>query len=461
MEKVKLLVVTECGAIEDDFLKTCLADKSEISRVDKAGLVSNLPKNPPDIVCIPWDALERQDELYACIDLVKEWDDAVPIFVFSRVGGVKEAVAVMGRRVNTYFLSPWEKGEVGRAFEGALHLYHLTKKIFVAEQVIQGGISFEGMIGVSGKMRENFQVISAVAKSNATVLIMGESGTGKELVAKAIHRQSNRSRSRFVDLNCGAIPKDLLENELFGHERGAFTGADRRYEGSFEVADGGTLFLDEISEMDPLLQVKLLRVLQERSFSRIGGRDKINVDVRIVAATNRRLEEEVKKGAFREDLYYRLNVIPIYLPALRERREDVPLLAKHFLDKFCSKNSRIFLDFTQEALEALVNYDWPGNVRELENTIERVVVLNDDSTVKLKHMPPNLQKVERKVSWGEVRERQEKEVAQTLVPLEEMEREAIERAFKICQGNIALISKKLDVSQATLYRKIKKFGLIH
>ena len=462
MDMTQVLIIGEVSQLRGLKFTECFDRDVECASVDVATLPAQLLKTPPDLVFIVLDDIKKQDTVLKAIDLVKEWDDDVPIFVFSQAGGVKEAVIAMRRRINYYFKDPWNIEEIRKAVEGALHLYHLTKKIFVSEKLIEQGISFEGMIGVSARMRENFQVISSVAKSNATVLILGESGTGKELVAKAIHRRSTRARNRFVDLNCGAIPKDLLENELFGHERGAFTGADRRYEGSFEVADGGTLFLDEISEMDPLLQVKLLRVLQERTFSRIGGRERISVDVRIVAATNRRLEEEVKKGGFREDLYYRINVIPIYLPALRERREDIPLLAKHFLDKFCAKNSRIFLDFTQEALEALVNYDWPGNVRELENTIERIVVLNDDSTVKLKHMPENIQHVEKKISWNEVQEIQAKDAAaQMLIPLEDMERDAIERALTLMQGNIALVSKKLQVSQATLYRKIKKFGLPH
>lgn len=461
MDKTQLLIVAEGPAEGTLPVAQWFDHKVGATYVKAADLPVALRKLPPDLLFIVLDRLDTLEILLESVTTIKEWDDDVPVFVFSKVGGVTEAVAFMRRKVNYYFQAPWEEAEIKKSIESALHLYQLTKKIFVSEQVIQEGISFEGMIGVSPKMRENFQIISSVAKANATVLIMGESGTGKELVAKAIHRRSTRAKNRFVDLNCGAIPKDLLENELFGHERGAFTGADRRYEGSFEVADSGTLFLDEISEMDPLLQVKLLRVLQERSFSRIGGRDKISVDVRIIAATNRRLEEEVKRGGFREDLYYRLNVIPVYLPALRERREDIPLLAKHFLDKFCSKNSRIFLDFTQEALEALVNYDWPGNVRELENTMERIVVLNDDSTVKLKHLPENVQKVERKVSWSQVQEKQEQEVAHALIPLDEMEREAIERALKMTQGNIPLVSKKLEISQATLYRKIKKYGLPH
>lgn len=460
MDQTQVLILNSCGELDPASIAPCFQTEVNFNITSLELLHAALNQTSPDLVCIPFDHLDlRQSmtDLFTSIQAVRSWDDDIPLFVFSRVGGVPEAVAAMRQRVTGYFREPWKIDELAQAFESATHLYQLTKKIFVNERTHLEGIVFEGMIGISPRMRENFQVISAVAKSNATVLIMGESGTGKELVAKAIHRRSERARNRFVDLNCGAIPKDLLENELFGHERGAFTGADRRYQGSFEVADGGTLFLDEISEMDPLLQVKLLRVLQERNFTRIGGRDRINVDVRIIAATNRKLEEEVRRGAFREDLYYRLNVIPVHLPSLRERREDIPLLAKHFLEKFCTKNNRIFLDFTQEALEAMVNYDWPGNVRELENSIERIVVLNDDSTVKLRHLPANMQKIERKVSLEQV---QEKEVeAVKLIPLEDMERNAIETALKICKGNIAMVSKQLEISQATLYRKIKKFNL--
>ena len=281
------------------------------------------------------------------------------------------------------------------AVNHAVEMYQLTRRVSLLESQVQWEGKFDDLIGASSSMQEIFQMIKTVAKSNATVLLLGESGTGKELVAQSIHRHSKREQSKFIDINCGAIPKELLENELFGHERGAFTGADRRYIGSIERAHRGSLFLDEIGEMDTTLQVKLLRLLQERNLQRIGGTDKISVDIRVIAATNRDLRAEVEAGNFREELYYRLNVVPIHIPPLRNRREDVHLIAKYFLDRYAKENNRRFKDFMPDALEALVKYDWPGNVRELENTIERVVVLHDELKVKRSHLPLFIQKLEK------------------------------------------------------------------
>jgi len=237
------------------------------------------------------------------------------------------------------------------------------------------------IVGASPAIKHIYNLISKVSQSNSTVLVLGESGTGKELVAKTIHYDSNRAEKPFVPVNCGAIPAELLESELFGHEKGAFTGAISSRVGRFELADDGTVFLDEIGEMSPMLQVKLLRVLQERSFERIGGSKTVNVDVRVISATNQNLEEAVKRGRFREDLYYRINVIPIEIPPLRERTEDVPLLCDFFMEKHAKRFERKPLRISDKALQSLMSYGWPGNVRELENTIERLLVLKEDDVV--------------------------------------------------------------------------------
>ncbi|MDW7712553.1 MAG: sigma 54-interacting transcriptional regulator, partial [Deferrisomatales bacterium] len=242
-------------------------------------------------------------------------------------------------------------------------------------RALDGAYRLDNMVGTSPLMLAVYEQVHLVAKSRATVLITGESGTGKELVAKAIHFNSDRAQKPYVRLSCASLPPTLLESELFGHERGAFTGAVARKPGRFELADGGTIFLDEVGEIPLELQVKLLRVLQERELERLGGRETLRVDVRVVAATNRELAREVREGRFREDLYYRLNVVPLHLPPLRERREDVPLLAHHFLRRFSEENRKPFEGISPEALELLVRHDWPGNVRELENTVERAVVL--------------------------------------------------------------------------------------
>lgn len=436
---------------------------------------SYLKGQPHTVDVCPWDKVKEEyrksghDLLIAVIDEasleaeatrladLKQSNQEVPILILSTAIYWKPVVTMIKMGIDDYFAFPLDKADFLESVSKLIRYYQLGQKVFMLDSYGVSASPFEGMIGRSEGMQEVFKVISAVAKSNATVLIMGESGTGKELVAKAIHRKSDRHVNRFVDLNCGAIPRDLLENELFGHEKGAFTGAHARYQGSFEAAHRGTLFLDEISEMDPLLQVKLLRVLQERNFTRIGGTERINVDVRIIAATNRKLADEIATGRFREDLFYRLNVVNVMLPSLRERREDIPLLAQHFLSYFSAKNNRIFLDFDNESLEALINHDWPGNVRELENTIERVVVLHNASQVKIKFLPKHIQKVNRAISIEKspMSHADDKKV----VPLDDLERQAIEMALMQYRGNVSVAAKKLQIGQATLYRKVKKYGI--
>ena len=399
------------------------------------------------------------EALHEIIAEIKQIDEEIPIIFLTPHSEVREVVRLMKSGIYDFIALPVEKEMLVHTLEKAVHLYHLARKVFYLERERGWKGEFFGIVGNSIQMQENFKVISTVAKSHATVLILGESGTGKELVAKAIHMLSDRVKNKFIDLNCGAIPRELLENELFGHERGAYTGADKRYIGSFQRAHGGTLFLDEICEMDLGLQVKLLRVLQERSLMRVGGGEKIEVDVRIVAATNRHIQEEVEKGRFREDLYYRLNVVPIVTPPLRERLEDIPLLSRHFLEMHSSKNNKIFYDIHPEALDAFMSYSWPGNVRELENLIERVVVLYNDSQLKLKHLPLQFQNLPSQkhvssLSLGSASSKKTK-----LSSLKELEQMAIEEALKVYEGNIPRVAKALQVGQATLYRKLQKYQI--
>ncbi len=387
---------------------------------------------------------------------LRQKDEGVPIIFLTGMNQVHEAVEIMKMGAFDYLQTPPDNEKLKLSLSRALQNSHLTKRVRLLESQVGWDERLDDIVGHSPQMREVFQMIQTVAKSTATVLIMGESGTGKELVAKAIHRHSDRGHNKFIDINCGAIPRELLENELFGHEKGSFTGADRQYIGSCERATGGTLFLDEVSEMDPTLQVKLLRVLQERNIMRIGGSEKINIDIRIIAATNRDLKEEIKKGTFREDLYYRLNVVPMTIHPLRERREDIPPLAQYFLEKYSKENAKKFKGFAPEALESLINYDWPGNVRELENNIERIVVLNEDTRVKQSYLPRFIVTSDRKASLDGVLL---DEIYQKIVPLEQVEQYAIENALKKCQGDVIASAKKLQIGQATLYRKIKKYGI--
>jgi len=314
----------------------------------------------------------------------------------------------------------------------------------------------ENIIGQSPVMQEVFEIIKQVAPTPATVLIQGESGTGKELVAKAIHRLSPRAKRPMVIVHCAALPTTLLESELFGHEKGAFTGAYERRIGRFEQANGGTIFLDEIGEIDPSTQVKLLRVLGERTFERLGSNKTIKVDVRVIAATNKDLGQLVREGKFRDDLYYRLRVVEIWLPPLRERKEDIPLLATHFLKEISKQYGKPVKEFTPEAMQALLDYDWPANVRELRNAVESAIALCRGDRITLKDLPPHV----RGVKPGTTRAPATDPILQQgNLTLREAEKQLIIRALNETKGNRTLAAKKIGISRRTLHRKLQAYGL--
>ncbi len=310
--------------------------------------------------------------------------------------------------------------------------------------------NFSNLIGTSGPMRQMYEEMGRVAGTNTTVFIRGESGTGKELIASAIHYHSSRAKRPFVKVNCAALPETLVESELFGHERGAFTGAESRKKGRFEMANGGTLFLDEIGELSPTIQVKLLRVLQEREFERVGGTGPIPVDVRVVAATNRDLEKALTEGNFREDLYYRLNVFPIFIPPLRERRADIFPLADHFVEKYAREHGKIIKRISTTAIDQLACYHWPGNVRELENTMERAVLMADGEVIHGHHLPPTLQTAE---ATGTA-------VSASLGgAVATFERSLIEDALKTTRGNRSKAARLLSTTERVINYKVKKYGI--
>jgi Nif-specific regulatory protein len=306
------------------------------------------------------------------------------------------------------------------------------------------------IVGNSNKMKEVFQMISQVSRSNATVLIRGESGTGKELVASAIHYGSARAKNPFVKVNCAALPTNLIESEMFGHEKGSFTGAIRQKVGKFEVANKGTIFLDEIGAISLEVQVKLLRVIQEKEFERVGGTHVIKSDVRIIAATNKNLEEAVEKGEFRDDLYYRLNVFPIYMPPLRERKTDILLLADYFLEKYAAENQKDIRSFSKTTIDMLMQYHWPGNVRELENCIERAVLLCEENVIQSYHLPPSIQTV---------KEQDRSPGSSLLDAVENLERERMIDTLKSTRGNMAKASKLLGVTERKFAYRAKKYGI--
>lgn len=384
--------------------------------------------------------------------MIQRINPAIPIIIMTAYASVDTAVEALKNGAYDYLTKPldFEKLKITllRAMEHVrLKDENLRLKAQTAELFDRRNI-----VGTSPAMRQLIETLTQAAPAEATVLIAGESGTGKELVAGAIHYNSPRKNGPFVKINCAAITDTLLESELFGHERGAFTGADRRKEGRFVQAQGGTLFLDEISSMPLSMQAKLLRVLQERELTRVGGEEVIRLDVRVVAATNVPLEEMVKDGSFREDLYYRLNVVTLQLPPLRERREDIPLLADRFLKTFREKNRKDIKGFSPQAMNRLTHHEWPGNVRELMNAVERAVVLSTGAFLEADLLLPGVADPDQPQALPED--------PQAIIPLDAVEKATILRALKSLGGNKSETARKLGITRKTLHKKLKAYGVM-
>lgn len=380
----------------------------------------------------------------------------IEVILITGYGTVDTAVTAMKDGAFDYIQKPFKPREILKLVRKAVEKQSLVLENRLLQERIKDFQKVEKIVGRSPAMKKVLEIVAQVAPSSATVLIQGESGTGKEVIAQAIHDLSPRANKPFIKVSCAALPETLLEAELFGYERGAFTGAIARKEGRFELANGGTLFLDEIGEVSPTVQVKLLRVLQVGEFERLGGTKTIRADVRIVAATNMNLLEAVERKAFREDLYSRLNVITLTLPPLREREGDIPLLAHHFLEIFTKKNSKEVKGFTQEALEVMLQYSWPRNVRQMENAIERAVVLTKGEMINPGDLPPEILKaVEPKTQKAVLMD--EKIISISLgTPLETIEKRVIEETLRYSRGDKNLASKILGISARTIYRKIEE-----
>jgi DNA-binding NtrC family response regulator len=392
------------------------------------------------------------------LKVLKERYPDTPAVMLSGQGRIDIAVQTIRHGAFDYLQKPLDLTKLEITVRNALHVFDLSSEVKKLADATTERIQFSNIISAGDTMQSVFRLIKKVQNTDISVLIQGETGTGKELIARAIHENdSKRKAGPFVALNCASIPHELLESELFGHERGSFTGAVQRKIGKFEQANGGSLFLDEIGELDMSLQVKLLRVLQTRQFERIGGNELMQVDVRIVSATHRNLHEAIKTGAFREDLFYRLASFPIKLPPLRDRREDIPVLAKYFLENFVKRYERGVKGFSRRALKSLYDYAWPGNVRELEHTIERAVILCDTDTIN-----------EQDLQLADTDTNTSIDAAQSLfraggdiIPMEKLKEQAIRHALEVTEGNIQEAAQRLHIGRATFYRMLEKFNIEH
>jgi DNA-binding NtrC family response regulator len=386
----------------------------------------------------------------------QEFAPDMKTIVMTAYSSVKDAVEAMKRGVYEYLTKPLNLDELFVTLRKAVDEQDIRRENIELKNQLRKSYRFENIVGQSEPMRQVFATIAKVAKSQSTVLIRGESGTGKELVARAIHYNSPRANKPLIEISCASFPETLLESELFGYERGAFTGANGQKKGRFELAQGGTIFLDEIGDVNEAVQTKLLRVLQEREITRLGGTEAIKVDVRVITATNRDLEKALDEGRFREDLYYRLNVIPIFLPPLRERRDDIPLLIDHFIRKYSRENDVPLRTMSQDALEMCLEYDWPGNVRELENAIQNAIVLGEGDEIRPEHLPLSMSTKHRRGDRMDLFA----QAGQTLQEkIDYAERLILERAIHEARGNKSEAAKRLGISLRTMRYKIKKYGL--
>ncbi len=376
----------------------------------------------------------------------------IPVIILTVRSSLQDKIHSLNLGADDYLTKPFINEELLAKVRVMLRIKDLHDELrrekdknILLTQALEKRYSFGNILGKNTRMQEVFGLISDIADTDSTVLIQGESGTGKELIARAIHFNSHRKNKPFVVANCSAYSQNLLESELFGHEKGSFTGAIRRKIGRFELANGGTIFLDEIGEVSPPTQILLLRVLQDHRFERVGGEETLEVDVRVIAATNKNLTEEMKKGTFREDLYYRLNVIPIFVPPLRERKDDIPLLASYFLQKFSRERGKEVASFSPEVIEILLAHSWPGNVRELENVIDHAIIISKQDKVLSKDLPQFLS--------------QKPLPPQESTTLQDYEKNLILKTLQDTNWNKHRASKKLNINRSTLYGKIKRYGL--
>ncbi len=449
MEKPRILVVDDEVIARENLEHILKKEGYEVVSVDSGTrALDELERKEFDLVLTDLK-MQRVDGMQV-LERTKSIYPDVEVIVITGYATVCSAVEAMKKGAYHYLAKPYNIDEVRILVKKALEKRKLKKEITELRRLVETQTGTFPLLGKSQKMMELKKTIEQIAPTDCNVLILGETGTGKELVAKLIHQLSPRADKRFLAINCGAFSEELLSNELFGHEKEAFTGARGIKKGLLEVAQGGTILLDEIGDMPLSMQVKLLRVIQEKKLIRVGGTSEIPVDIRILAATNKDLKKEVAKGKFRQDLYYRLNVISLYLPPLVDRKDDIPLLANHFLKKFCEIQRKNIERISDEVIETLMNYEFPGNVRELENIIERAVAIAQGPIIELSHLPLDLQQHPHLIRRHKKRE---------FLTLEENEREYIEWVLKQTKGNKTRAAEILGIDRVSLWRKLKRYQL--
>lgn len=411
---------------------------------------------PPDLVLL--DIMLPDINGLDILKEIKQRNPEIPVIMLSAQESIDVALNTLKLGAADYFSKPIDLPKLEFAIKNALKLAALSREVENLQESVGVRLHFDNIVSQSGEMQDVFKLVNKVIHVDICVLILGESGTGKELIARAIHYNSNRRSGPFVVVNCASIPHDLLESELFGHEKGSFTGAIQRRIGKFEQANGGTIFLDEIGELDLSLQSKILRVIQEKQFDRVGGSETLTTDARLIFATHRNLWEEVKQKVFREDLYYRISTFPIMLPPLRQRKSDILILADHFLKTLGKELGKPNIQFSRKALDLLYTYPWPGNVRELENVIQRGLVLTEGQILTERELPIFIQSygsAETDIKQSSIFQ----ENQDTIIPFEKIKENAVQQALKITNGNIAEAAQKLKIGRATLYRLVEKYKI--
>jgi DNA-binding NtrC family response regulator len=444
----RILIVDDEEQMRDLLVKVLEKGGYQVAvSAEGAQALAMLEREPADLVVtdVRMPGMGGMEALRA----IKELNPDIVVIIMTAFGSIDQAVQAVKDGAYDYINKPFKIEEMLLTIDKALEERRLRHEVTLLRQELRTRYHFEGLIGKSRAMQEVFKLIEQVAGSRSTVMIYGKSGTGKELVAKAVHYNSQRAAKPFVAVNCAAIPAELLESELFGHEKGAFTGAIATKVGKFELATGGTLFLDEVGSMRLDLQAKILRALQEREIERVGATRIIKIDVRVLAATNRDLKRAVEEGAFREDLYYRLNVVPITLPDLKDRQEDIALLANHFMRKFAQESNPSIREISKEAMAILLSYPWPGNVRELENVIERAVTLGRGEAIVSGDLPPHLAGGAGPVERALAHE----------ASLEDLERDYIHTVLRRTKWHQIRAAAILGIDRRTLYRKIRRYAI--